>query len=180
MLREYERILRERVAGAVRKKKREVYVLVGRPGTGKTRLVYERHAEEEVFRLPINQGTAVWWDGLCAHKVALIDEYSSEKCITWDSFKEILDPWYNNRVPVKGTHALCCCDVIYITSNKEPWEWYPQKSDEEWEEVRRRVTKFYWVGPGQPTNRKIVLQRTSNGPAQIISEMNFVYEFINQ
>lgn len=127
-----------------RSKPRDCYVLVGPPGTGKTRCVGDSFDSKEIFTLAISQSKAVWYDGYIKQRVCLFDEFDGT--IDYHALKRILDPWYNARAPVKGTHCVIASDIIFLVSNISPKNWYPNVSQDQFGELARRVKKWIWFG----------------------------------
>lgn len=132
--------------GARRERRRLVFVLCGPTGTGKTSGVHARFGKSEVFRPPIRQGEAFWWDGLEEQPVLLLDEFHGD--VKYQALKRLIDPWYNEMAPVKGRHALMACDYVFIASNLMPWQWWEWKefNVNMFPELDRRVTKWVWFG----------------------------------
>lgn len=147
------RALGERGVGRRRTVQRRTFVLIGPPGTGKTSGVYDHYREPDIFSPPVRQGNALWFDGLFGQKVAIFDEFKGD--MPFDALKRFIDPWHNEMAPVKGTHGKLSADVIFIISNKNPWQWWDWKefSVNEFPEINRRVEKWVWFGDGDgPTN----------------------------
>jgi len=106
-----------------RENRLKVYLLIGPPGCGKTRSVYEAYKGEkkkDLFRVPLSNGT-MWFDGYDGQPAILIDDFTGE--ITLKNFLNIIDV-YPIQVPVKGEHVWWMPDKIYITTNIYPRNWY--------------------------------------------------------
>lgn len=121
----YHRGLRE-LSNATRcRKKRnfktEVSVLIGPPGTGKSRYCYEdainRYGEDEVYYKPRGE----WWDGYEGQKAVILDDYYG--WLKYDELLKILDR-YPYQVPIKGGYVQFTAEKLYITSNADIAQWY--------------------------------------------------------
>jgi hypothetical protein len=120
----------------VRESPPEIWTLWGKTGTGKTRRVWEYANKEELWVHPGDR----WFDGYDGHKAVLFDDFDG----SWFKLSyllRILDR-YPMQVPVKGGYAWWVPRVIYITSNLEPKDWYPQANDEHRRALNRRLTEF--------------------------------------
>ena len=106
---------------------RKVYLLIGPPRCGKTRSVMEQHRGEachDLFDMPLSNGT-MWHDGYDGHSHVLIDDFAGAAShITLTNFLRLIDPWNPVQVPIKGGFVWWDPDVIYITTNIWPREWY--------------------------------------------------------
>jgi hypothetical protein len=106
---------------------RRTYLLIGPPRCGKTRSVMEQHRGEkrhELFDMPLSNGT-MWHDGYDGHSHVLIDDFAGAAShITLTNFLRLIDPWNPVQVPIKGGFVWWDPDVIYITTNIWPREWY--------------------------------------------------------
>jgi len=116
---------------------REVILLVGKPGTGKTYMAYKE--EPKLFELAI--GAGVWFDGYCGQETVLLDEFEGEMPLT--SALKILDNYYVRMAPVKGSFVWWNPKKIYVTSNSHPMHWYDYSKRQDKEgALRRRFTKI--------------------------------------
>jgi len=97
----------------------EVVVLVGDPGTGKTKQVHE--LESDLYTVPEPTST-VWFDGYKGQEAVLFDDFNGN--IRYHLMLQLLDR-YPMTVNVKGGFTNWCPKRIYITSNKEMYDWYP-------------------------------------------------------
>jgi len=100
-----------------------VTVLWGDTGSGKTRMVYEKHDAINVFRMVVGDGSkgSVWWDDYCGESVILLDDFRG----SWpfEYLLQFLDR-YPLRLQTKGGTCWRLCTHIYITSNEHPDSWY--------------------------------------------------------
>lgn len=106
---------------------RKVYLLIGPPRCGKSRSVFEQFRGEkrhDLFDMPLSNGT-MWHDGYDGHSHVLIDDFAGAAShITLTNFLRLIDPWNPVQVPIKGGFVWWDPDVIYITTNIWPREWY--------------------------------------------------------
>lgn len=103
---------------------RTICVIVGSPGSGKTRWVFDRFEATGLYVSPVGQSkTALWFDGYSAEATALIDDFRGS--ISYEDFLKLTDPWYSHRVPVKGGYVIWNPDRIIVTSNEPVEAWWP-------------------------------------------------------
>ncbi|AGS36210.1 replication-associated protein [Circoviridae 11 LDMD-2013] len=91
-----------------------VHVLWGAPGVGKTRWIFERHADDLWI---CNDPTLQWFDGYQGESVVLIDDFRGEASPAF--MLRLLDR-YPLQVPIKGGFTEWRATTIYITSNVAP------------------------------------------------------------
>lgn len=97
---------------------REVYVLEGPPGEGKSHYVHATYPD--AWFTPIDD-KGFWFDGYEGHEVACIDDFSGQWPLK--ALLRLLHEWVE-RVPVKGGYVRWNPRKIFITTN-EPWRtWY--------------------------------------------------------
>lgn len=101
----------------------EVIILWGKTGSGKTRSVYDRAAQDDlsVFALPQNDGGVPWFDGYTGEDVILIDDFYGWLKVSW--LLKLLDR-YPMHVQTKGGTVPFVSRIVYFTSNKDPRDWY--------------------------------------------------------
>ncbi len=105
---------------------RDVFVLWGDPGTGKTRAVFEhaklkygRDGYEDVFRVPL--GSTEWWNNYLNQPIILLDDFFGQ--LPLSRLLNLLDR-YPVQLPTKGGFRSGTYSEVWITSNV-PWEqWY--------------------------------------------------------
>ncbi len=137
----------------------QVILAIGKTGTGKSYWGFHKWAYREdegisYWKMPANNGT-VWFDGYDDHMVAHIDEFAGRKsCMRLDVCLEMLDV-YPARMPVKNAHTWWLPDILYLTTNIHPKDWYKWKGREDQRAaLKRRFTKvldFNNKVNGQPT-----------------------------
>lgn len=98
--------------------KTRVIVYWGETGSGKTRRVYD-----EALTVPYTHPGGPWFDGYRGQQTALFDDFGgSEFKLTY--LLKLIDR-YPMKVPVKGDFVEWAPKVIYITSNLNPENWFP-------------------------------------------------------
>lgn len=98
----------------------EVHVLIGDPGTGKTRQVWEKIKDKDYY---IKEPSNKWWDGYDGQEIILIDDYIGQFDFTY--LLRLLDR-YPMQLEIKGGSRQMLGKTIYITSNVKPENWYRQ------------------------------------------------------
>lgn len=99
--------------------KKEVSVLWGETGTGKTRSAIELFPD--AFIVSSTQ-TGLWWDGYDGEETVILDEFR-DNAVGLSQLLRILDGYYC-QVPIKGGSRTLCAKNIIITSNTNPQSWY--------------------------------------------------------
>lgn len=112
----------------------EVHVFWGRTGAGKTRRVWEFIKDDEIWSHPGDK----WFDGYDGHRVVLFDDFDGG----WFKLTYLLKllDRYRFQVPVKCGFTWWEPTHIFITSNIDPNEWYPNARDEHKAALKRRFT----------------------------------------
>lgn len=105
--------------------------LKGPTGCGKSYGVYTRYSGELVTMSSTNGGT--WFGGAEQGRVLLLDEFVGQCPINF--LLQLLDP-YPFRLPTKGGFTPAFYEIVFITTNLEPSQWYaatpgPNSSDQE-------------------------------------------------
>ncbi len=128
----------------VRTKELVVTLHIGPTGTGKTRTVFDRFASgTEFWNAPINNGT-MWFDSYDGQSTVLFDDFAGKAShTTLSSLLRLLDQ-YSELVPTKGSHTWWCPEVIFVTTNIEPRDWYTwgNRGEQYWA-LARRFHKVY-------------------------------------
>jgi len=116
--------------------KTRVVVLVGVPGTGKSRYANEAaKANGTVYYKPRGD----WWDGYDGQTSIVIDDYYG--WLKYDELLKICDR-YPYQVPVKGGYRQFTSKNIYITSNSEIKDWY-KFANYDPAAIMRRVEEYH-------------------------------------
>lgn len=110
-----------------------VEIYWGDTRTGKTRKVMDMGG---VFKwTPCDP---IWFDGYDGEKILLIDEfYGQTRC---NVMLELLEG-HQCRLPVKGGFTFAEWDRVFITSNTDPKDWYPNVPAEVRAAFHARVSK---------------------------------------
>lgn len=116
-------------------KKPHVVLHTGPPGTGKTRAILDKYGVENVYTINFN-GKSIWTDNYDGHKVILFDEFYGE--IAEGFFLQLLD-WKPIQMPAKGTFNWRLADIIAITSEREPHEWWIEERTGRLGGLERRI-----------------------------------------
>ncbi len=119
-----------------------VVLLFGWPGTGKTRYVVENYPQ--YWESPIGSGLQ-WYDGYDGHEYVLFDDFAGKMSkVPLDTTLKIFDR-YVRQVPVKGGHTWWAPNVIFITTNVHPRDWYEWEGREaQYQALVRRIKAVYW------------------------------------
>jgi len=102
----------------IRVKPLEVRLYFGEPGTGKTFEAFSTYPN--LYRLPIGKQFWLTQAALQAKEI-LIDDFKSNLSLA--DLLQLLDE-YPLEVPMKGSFVWWCPDVIIITTNRSPFDWY--------------------------------------------------------
>lgn len=131
----YEKSIRSYIAlqAQVRNFKTEVYVYWGKTGLGKTRRAYYEAGHSTWF-----YGSDGWFDGYNGQCSVIFDDFGGHEFkLTY--LLKLLDR-YPMSVRVKGGFVNWSPRRIYITSNKDPDDWYSCLQVHK-EALRRRFTE---------------------------------------
>ena len=114
----------------------KVITMVSPPGCGKSFLINSLfpHAARLIMG---NSG--FWWQNPC-EKVAVIEEFNGQ--IPLQKMLQLLDP-YPQSLEVKGGTRPCLFEVIFITSNSSPEEWYRTTDKEVLEKRHQALLALY-------------------------------------
>ncbi len=116
----------------------KVTVLWGDSGTGKTRLAMAGADPFDTYTLPLGSEEKLWFDGYEGQSIIVIDDYYG--WIRWGAFLRLTDG-HRLRVPIKTTMGDAAWTQVYVTSNKHPRNWYPNKGYPY--ELWRRITEIW-------------------------------------
>lgn len=130
----------------------EVIVIWGLTGVGKSKYV----SDHELDIYWVNH-SGKWWDGYQNQSAICLDDYRG----SWFQFHELLRllDRYPTNVEIKGGYMTFNAKKIYITSDRDPREWYPNISFETYKQLERRITKIIHMistseNPDVTTNKR--------------------------
>lgn len=126
-----------------------VEVLLGEPGSGKTRAaVEESGGYDKVYFLTKLSKASIWFDGLEEERVLVIDDFDDSWSIDYRAMLRLLDG-HPLRLPVKGAFTYGLFDKIYVTCNVPVERWYPKEKDIS--ALLRRISKIRHFPEGNST-----------------------------
>lgn len=116
----------------------EIIVRYGEPGLGKTRAPCDMYPD--IFHVPGT--TKLWFNGYQGEETILIDDFYGE--MDYSIFLKITEG-YRFSIPVKGAYVWKSYKRVFITSNRHPRTWYPNRN---YTAIERRITRLIEVvGP---------------------------------
>lgn len=118
----------------------------GNTGSGKTWDAEQQaiDSEKSMFKIPMKQLKAGWWDGYQGETIVLYDDFRGA-VMEPHEFLNLLDGI--KQFPVKGAFVPNESSIIFITSSDHPINWWPKwyaKDDNNWAQVRRRLNNLYY------------------------------------
>lgn len=120
----------------------EVYLFYGPSGTGKSQFARDQaeQAGYDPYVLPI--GKDFWLTpAMCGKKYVIIDDFKSN--LGLKDFLNLLDK-YPVEAPTKGGFIWWYPDIVVVTTNRSPHDWYQYNTrDDEKNAVFRRFTGAY-------------------------------------
>lgn len=115
----------------------EFWILYGDAGVGKSRFVFDHHPVEDVY---VHVG-GDWWDGYDGHPVVVIEEFYGG--IKPELMNRLADR-YPLSLPYKGGFVPFTAKIVYLTTNKRPYDFWHIEHD--WRPAFfRRVTNLIRV-----------------------------------
>lgn len=130
----------------------------GPTGSGKTRTAYEN--APGAWK---NNDTLQWWDGYDGHENVIIDDFRGDHC-KFAYLLRILDR-YGVRVPVKGGFRQLLAKKMIITSSLHPSQVYKNRTDEDINQLLRRIDVINYFGQKCP-EVGVILDPTTPGQAE--------------
>lgn len=133
----------------------EVIVIIGDSGIGKSRTCYDNEKIEDIYPLETGDGSkdSVFWCGYNGEEVILIDDFHSDLKLNY--MLRLLDR-YPMKLNIKGSHTYKCAKRIYITSNIEVNQWYPNCASRHKDALKRRITKTIDLRPNIDTFKDLL------------------------
>ncbi len=133
---------------------KEVILLIGAPGTGKTHYASETYPD--AWLMP-NQNGTIWFDTYEEEKEAILDDFCGRMSgVRLDMLLRLLHD-RTERVPIKGAFVFWCPDKVIITTNIHPKDWYDwEERPIQYEALCRRITKvvrFHEIGNSTEVNK---------------------------
>lgn len=116
--------------------KLKVICLYGLTGSGKTSWAFKKYGWDNCWKWAKTGSGTQWFDGYEGQQVAIIDDFYGQ--IKADFFLQLLDI-YPMRVQIKNNFTWWTPDIIVITSNVHPREWYPNIPDRVRDAIMRRI-----------------------------------------
>jgi len=124
-------------------KKKEVQVIWGTAGLGKTRHAYDLYnneAEGGVYCVEPTDDGKLWFDGYDGEETLILDDFNGSMMKTAALCR--FTDGYQIRLPNKGGYAQSRVKRIIITSNNKPESWYSAGIRKN---VHRRITSCHHV-----------------------------------
>lgn len=142
--------------------------LHGPTGVGKTRSCVD--FAEKVFGLGgywISAGSLEWFDGYSYQKCAIIDDLRTKGC-NFVHLLRLLDR-YQYRVPIKGGFVDWVPEYIFITAPMGPRAMWNFKTEEQLEQLERRITYVLDCADGTSGSilRKLLLPGIDDGDPEV-------------
>lgn len=120
--------------------KTQVIMLIGDPGTGKSKKVNDEYPGAYWKQ------RSIWWCGYEGQEHVVLDDFYG--WLPFDILLRICDR-YPLLVETKGGQVTFLAKTVLITSNKEPCEWYDTKKCN-MEALYRRVDQWWVFKDGYP------------------------------
>ncbi len=115
-----------------------VLVFWGDSGTGKTRKATS--ISDDFYILSPGNSRNCWFDGYSQNKVLIIDDYYG--WMRYGYLLQLLDR-YPFRVELKGGSMEFASQLIIITSNSHPEDWYRYQDNMTYAPLERRISSIY-------------------------------------
>lgn len=102
----------------------EVYLWVGKPGSGKSRAAHAYARDYHANDVYAKEPTHKWWDGYHGQSTVLMDDMGDDNGMPYTYLLRVLDR-YPMTVETKGGMVPLAATVFLFTSNTMPATWYP-------------------------------------------------------
>lgn len=129
------RAIQIRDSAVKRKWKTEVYWMYGPTGTGKSELAYAI-TDYNAYNKNCEHN---WWCGYEGHDDVIMNDYRPSMCM-FNTLLNILDR-YPMQLQVKGGSANFKPKRIFITTPKNPYDTWHNRSEEDLSQLTRRITE---------------------------------------
>lgn len=116
---------------------RIVHVYWGASGTGKSRRAWELGGPDAYPKDPNTK----FWDGYQGQSIVIMDEFRGKIDISH------LLRWFDRypcRVEIKGSSVPLKATTIYVTSNLNPRDWYPELDVDTYQALNRRINILHF------------------------------------
>lgn len=97
-----------------------VICIVGETGIGKTWSAHDLVSPECLYTVNYGNG-GLWWDGYIGQKAVIFDEFKGQ--VPMQRMLQLLDV-YDTRLEIKGGFTPAEYQLVFITSNSFPEDWY--------------------------------------------------------
>lgn len=126
---------------------RDIYLLLGKTGTGKTTFFMQHKDFQDVWRNTVNSTTGFWWDDYCDHKSVLLDDFNGANGLDIGSLLTLLDK-YNVSGPTKGNSPIQILSSVKIafTNQHLPHLWWPEKNRPQVDHLDALFRRFTHIG----------------------------------
>jgi len=139
----------------VRQEKTIVHWYYGPTGTGKSREAYR--IAEAASTYYVKDPTNKWWDGYDQQDVVIIDDYRRDFA-TFATLLRLFDR-YAMSVEYKGGTIQFNSKMIIVTSPKDPKQTWEGRSDEDIQQLMRRIDVKMHFASLAPSREEVLANR---------------------
>lgn len=133
-------------------KKKQIYIIWGPPGVGKSRSIFDKHGFDDVYIMPECNGQ--WFGNYRGQPVVVFNDVDRSSIMPLAKWLNICDG-YPIEVPVKGGFTPWGPEIIYFTSNtswENWWDWEKQPQGKKMAVIRRITSSTYLNAITEPDN----------------------------